>query len=165
MIGGLQIPQRNIKEKELYYFETNNKEGVGKIFNELKTMTGYSYDNRQLYFSNIYGDLFSISIYFEDNQRLKTKKWIIHVWNQTGGHGLGEIYQDVVDKETDKLSDENYKKLCEITENYSKGKFKCSDCGKLITKSEIGGQYFAGRYCSDCWERKWKKIEAKENYD
>lgn len=165
MIGGLQIPQRNIKEKELYYFETNNKEGVGKIFRELKELTGYSYDNRHLYFSNIFGELFTISIYFSHNERTHSKKWVINVWNHTGNQSLGEIYQDVVDKETDKLSDENYRKLCELTENFTKGKIKCSDCGKLISKSEIAGHFYAGTYCTDCWERKWKERESKENYD
>ena len=28
-----------------------------------------------------------------------------------------------------------------------------------------GGQYVAGHYCKECWDNKYKAIEAKENYE
>ena len=52
-----------------------------------------------------------------------------------------------------------------VTDDYLKGVVKCSDCKKTILESEIAGRYFAGIYCEDCWNSKWKKIEEKETYD
>lgn len=55
------------------------------------------------------------------------------------------------------------------TKEYCENKIHCSDCGKEIVNDRcdggIAGRYFAGIYCKDCWERKWKAIEANENYD
>lgn len=52
-----------------------------------------------------------------------------------------------------------------VTDDYLRGVVKCSDCKKTILENEIAGRYFAGIYCEDCWNSKWKKIEEKETYD
>lgn len=45
------------------------------------------------------------------------------------------------------------------------GIIHCSCCDKKIKTEEIAGSYFAGRYCSDCWERKYKKKAYEETYE
>ena len=52
-----------------------------------------------------------------------------------------------------------------VTADYLKGVVKCSDCKKTILENEIAGRYFAGIYCENCWNSKWKKIEEKDTYD
>lgn len=68
-----------------------------------------------------------------------------------------------------KLStDENIKKMVEYFDDYLAGFIHCSDCGKKFPAAECAHyrrSYFAGRYCQDCWDNKWKAIEAKETYD
>jgi DNA replicative helicase MCM subunit Mcm2 (Cdc46/Mcm family) len=57
-------------------------------------------------------------------------------------------------------------KISAVCDMWIDGKMYCSDCGEVI---EVAGShrkmYFAGRFCENCWERKWKAIEARENYD
>lgn len=63
------------------------------------------------------------------------------------------------------ISKECYDWLKDKISKYSQGIVECSDCGKEIKKDEIAGRYFAGIYCSECWNSKWKYIEARETYD
>ena len=62
-------------------------------------------------------------------------------------------------------SDEFVEWIEDTTERYCIEKVNCSACGKEITYNEITGRYFAGVYCKDCWENKYKEIEAKETYE
>lgn len=159
MIPHLEIPQQNIMKKPLWYFEGNNKEGVNDLFEKMREMSGYQYGNRHLQWSNIFGHMFAISVYSAGDQ------WTISVWDHTGGTSVCSLSQEIVDKETDVLSSENYNKLSEETKAFSQGKIRCSDCKQHINQADIAGSYFAGRYCEDCWEGKWKAIEAKETYN
>lgn len=52
-----------------------------------------------------------------------------------------------------------------ILKNRCDGIVHCSDCKKEMKVEYIAGRYFAGIYCKDCWEGKWKAIEAKEDYN
>ena len=77
-----------------------------------------------------------------------------------GGTSIGR-YNNIKDKSTEELVG-----IVETDiSNYLNGYISCSDCGKLIKRTEVAGTYFAGSYCKDCWEGKWKAIEAKETYD
>ena len=68
--------------------------------------------------------------------------------------------------EIDKAPTEEFVKwIEEITYEYINDLVHCSDCRKLIKKSEIAGNYYAGIYCKDCWEKEWKEREANENYE
>ena len=160
----LQIPQYIIFEKPLWYYEGNNNDGIKKVFKEIKSLTGYKYENYHLKWSNIFGFNFTIAVYFVIRQG-KPVGWEISLWDDTGCVALGKLYQELIDKEKDVLSDENYREMYRITENYVKGIIACSDCKTEIKKTEVAGNYFAGNYCKNCWERKWKAIEAKETYD
>lgn len=163
-IAHLEIPQYIIFEKPLWYYAMSNPDGINKLFKELKSLTGYGYDNTHLKWSNIFGVHFTIAVSFVIRQG-NPIGWEITLWDATGQVALGSIYQKIVDQEKDVLSDENYREMYRITENYVKGIIACSDCKTEIKKTEVAGNYFAGNYCKDCWERKWKAIEAKETYD
>ena len=85
----------------------------------------------------------------------------IAIWDEKGTTSLGEIQYD---KESTTFN-EVYNYLHNIMDEYCKGLIHCSDCEKLIPMKDVAGHYFAGSYCRDCWERKWKEIEAKETYE
>lgn len=98
------------------------------------------------------GEKFSIRTYGHWDQ--------LYIWANNGCTSIGH-YDDIKDKSIEELVD-----IVETDiSNYLNGYIKCSDCGKLIKKAEVAGTYFAGSYCKDCWEGKWKAIEAKETYD
>jgi hypothetical protein len=77
--------------------------------------------------------------------------------------GTENLYSATVDN-TDKFST-IYKDIIKVMENWDNDIINCSDCGKEITHQEVAGRYFAGKYCRECWEGKWKEIEAKETYN
>lgn len=74
---------------------------------------------------------------------------------------LGEFKININQPPTDKFNEW----IEQITREYLDGIIHCSDCDKTIFKNEIAGRYFAGVYCDECWNGKWKAIESKENYD
>lgn len=82
----------------------------------------------------------------------------IHVWADDGNTALLAI-EEV--KDLTAASKDIYDAIID----WLNGFICCSDCGKRIKKSEIAGGYFAGRYCTDCWNNKWKAIESKETYE
>lgn len=83
------------------------------------------------------------------------------LWNSNGLTLLGTYSIDVHAPPTNDF----IKWLYQIIDDYSHGVIHCSDCKKPISKGEIAGRYFAGVYCSDCWNNKWKAIEAEEDYN
>ncbi len=82
------------------------------------------------------------------------------LWNDTGSLHLLELKT-----RNNILSYEECSKIEKVMSNYQRCIINCSDCGVEMSKHNIGGQYFAGRYCKDCWEREWKEKEAKESYN
>ena len=83
-----------------------------------------------------------------------------YLWNDFG-ESIGSYNIDINKVPSDKFIEWIEK----VTKEYCDGIIPCSDCGKSIKKTEIAGRYFSGVYCSDCWNRTWKEIEAKENYN
>lgn len=54
----------------------------------------------------------------------------------------------------------------EAVKLFQDGKIHCADCGKLMNYEENRShRYFAGLYCDECWNGKWKAIEAEETYN
>ena len=45
--------------------------------------------------------------------------------------------------------------LKELCDHYVNGKYVCLRCGKILNANDIKSyqDYFAGRYCNDCWTR------------
>ena len=84
-----------------------------------------------------------------------------NLWAHDGSTSLYEGRYDYKDG----LSEEVFSHIKEEITHWLNGYIRCDDCGKLIKKEDIGGWFFAGAYCKDCWEREWKEREAHENYD
>jgi len=156
----------------------------------MKVITGYKFDNEYYKFTNAYGDLFSFSISkcgaeigsikhveliekFGKDVRLD-KIYYINIWN---GTGMDTIYKEsfiIKNAFKDTIPEEIANKIDMLVCDYSRGIYYCNDCGKRITKKEIGGRYFAGKYCKDCWIGKtgtykgkggWQKLEKEETYE
>jgi hypothetical protein len=127
---------------------------------KLKKISGYMFDNANYRFSNIYGTEFSFSIYEEKYKEISTGKFYVKVWDYLG---QTSIFNREIFKENE---DEFIKDLLFHSDKWSQGEVKCSECNKWISYQENRRHtYFAGIYCSDCWEGKWKAIEAKESYN
>ena len=42
----------------------------------------------------------------------------------------------------------------------------CSHCDKILNdEKDVGGHYFAGIYCKECWEREYRAKEEQETYN
>lgn len=135
--------------KEFFENMDSLKEDLETLRISMRDATKYPWDNNHFRFSNIYGDEFAFYV-GDDNYFV--------FWNANGGTQLGAL------EITNPRQDLNY--VLEITQHYSCGEKKCSDCGKWVSIHEADRhRYFASTFCLDCWERKWKAIEAKENYE
>lgn len=171
----IEIRIDNLERIPLTELEHNNKEGIyEQVRQAIKPIVNYNWDNDILRVSNIFGDEFSISIHLCKFKDVPTA-WEINVWDYKGSSAIGRWTKKYVNKD-DKLDREMIRDMKKRLEEYSYHVQHCSDCGatmpseKTISKTEshekeYGGEYFAGRYCKDCWERKWRAIEAKETYE
>ncbi len=157
-------------------FEINNHDGIyNKVRLALKPVVNYGWDNDILRITNIYGDEFSINIYLGRNKNI-TSDWEITIWDYRGTKTIGVWYKKYLN-DNDKLTYEEIRDIKLRLEEFSRHVLHCSDCQTTMPtdkdiafnpenhKEQYGGQYFAGHYCTKCWERKWKAIEAKENYE
>ena len=137
-----EMKECNVKFKELEQF----KEDYIKFRNSFFIGSPI---NREIYLQRK-GMKFAFAIY--DNE--------FYLWHE-GHNSLGQREVDI-----NSTPDEKFIKwIDEKINNRINGKINCSDCGKILDEKEVAGRYFAGLYCKDCWERTWKEIEAKENYD
>ena len=103
-------------------------------------------------------DVFSVSCYCVKSGAK------INLWANSGRVSLG--HKLVVEATEDKSVVQVATDLAVNRFNdWLNGFVRCCDCGKLITREDVAGSYFAGVYCTDCWEGKWKAIEANETYD
>jgi hypothetical protein len=132
---------------------------------KLRITSGYAFDNNVSRFRNMYDDefLFYISEKEKKNEETsnfeKKNVFEVHVWDVSDRSIISVILTNENKKEViAKISD-----CCNL---WSLGKIHCSDCDKVMDYAENkNNRYFAGIYCKECWERKWKKIEAEETYD
>ena len=53
----------------------------------------------------------------------------------------------------------------ERIQKYDQGYICCCGCGEYIKLEDIAGNIFAGQYCKECWENKYRAVEANMNYD
>jgi hypothetical protein len=171
----ISISIRDLEKIPLMEFETNNK---GNLYNKvrlaMKEIANYNWDNDILRVTNIYGDEFSIHVYLGKNKGVLST-WEITIWDYKGNSTVG-VWQKKYESDKDCLTIEEIRKIKERLEEYSHHIQHCSDCQSTMPSSpdikktehhqkEYGGQYFAGRYCKDCWERKWRAVEARETYE
>ncbi len=98
----------------------------------------------------------NFTIWIKDMQKMEyyTKNAETNIWVNNGSTSICSVGKTLTILEVKKILD-----------NYINGCVNCSDCKKLIEIKDIAGQYFAGRYCKECWERKWRSVEEKESYN
>ena len=113
--------------------------------------------NSEIYLQK-HGKKFAFALFYPEKHLIKHGEF--NLWHETYD-SLGEYKINI-----NEVPDENFIEwLDNKIDNFLRDKINCSDCGNLISNQEVAGRYFAGQYCKECWERKWKEIEAKEKYD
>lgn len=163
------IWHRTLLEVPLWSLDGNNQTEFSLRHYEqlLKECVGKRSGNRHQFFQiTMGGHYFPFSIHF--SPQVNPKKyfhWEFHVWNMTGHETVNCYEFPSTDKEHDMMPKEIYLKAMQDCEDYARGIKICSGCQKKVNSKEIAGHYFAGSYCSHCWETKYKAIEAKENYN
>ena len=169
---GIFISQLSLLRFKLSDLDHNNKDNwYNEIRRPMKKLTGYGFDNSILYWKNLYGDVFSISIHKCTNNKTGDY-WSIGVWNFEGHTSICSFTKKVEDPD-EKFPEEFYKEMVKRCEEHTKGVIHCSDCDTLMLDkspkgefAEYGGRYFAARYCNVCWTTKGhKEREAKETYE
>jgi len=141
-------------------------EELETIRKELKKVSGYTYDNSHFRFSDICGTEFSFQIRERSRWDDKERKFNgigvfdLSVWDYSGGTS---IFEGVIPENNRK---EFIKKVMGFADRWTRGEKQCDGCGKWISyKENQSHRYFAGIYCTECWENKWKDIEERENYE
>lgn len=139
--------------KDLEYYEDIFKEVVN-----------FSWGNSHQYFSNN-GTLFSFHLSYTG----------ITVWDSAGMRTIFKATWEDGYTDGDKLYGRNnadfkmpanvHKEMVEACYDYMAGKIRCSKCEAKTLRHEIAGTFYAGQYCSTCWEGGVKQQAAKENYD
>lgn len=153
-----------------YMTFTNGMMGnLDEFINELKEASkavkdavDYKWANGNTRFSNIYGTEFSFMLYKHEHFTTKETWHELAVWDTYGSIALtsGAVPEDSKERR------DFIKKVLDISKEYTQGKIHCSDCGNVVNYHDVKrNRYFAGIYCDDCWNRKWKAIEAYENYN
>lgn len=130
--------------------------------NAVKVAVNHKWANGNTRFSNIYGTEFSFMLSKHEHITTKEVWYDLSVWDTCGSVSIASG----VVPENSKERHAFIKKVLDISKEYTQGKIHCSDCGKVVNYYDVqSNKYFAGIYCDDCWNRKWKEIEAKENYN
>ena len=128
----------------------------------VKVATNYKWDNGNRRFSNGGGVEFAFTLHKHTHFTTRETWHTIGVWDSRGDTS---IISDIVPVNLDERK-KFLSKIMRLCSNYADGKVYCHDCGKTANYVDIkNNRYFAGIYCDECWERKWKAIEANENYN
>jgi len=124
------------------------------IRKQLKEVSGCKYDNSHHRFSNIRGTEFRFQLFESLNG------FNISVWDATGSIS---IFSEKMPNESKQQTITDIMMICN---KWDMGQVRCSDCLNWMDFNENKShKYFSGIYCPECWERKWKAVEAKENYN
>lgn len=164
----IHIPQHEIQQSPLNYFELNNKDGLSKKNNQMyEILKDKKYNTSpSILWSDSYGNLRTIMIVYSKTTQYGVERFNITMWDEKGGTTLCNINQPIINKEIDILSNENYKILSEKSIMWMNGKMNCSKCKcEIDYKENSRHRYFAGIYCQSCWDGGMKQIEAQETYN
>lgn len=137
-------------------------EDLKEVGNAVKVAVDHQWANPNTRFSNIYGTEFSFGLYKHTHLTTKQIWYDLSVWDSLGKTA---VISGIVPENTNERR-AFVKKVLDTSEIFTTGKIHCSDCGKVVNYRDVqNNKYFAGIYCDDCWNGKWKEIEAKENYN
>lgn len=137
-------------------------EDLKEVGNAVKVAVDHRWANPNTRFSNIYGAEFAFGLYKHTHLTTKQTWYDLSVWDSLG---TTAVISGIVPENTNERR-AFVKKVLDTSEIFTTGKIHCSDCGKLVNYRDVqNNKYFAGIYCDDCWNGKWKEIEAKENYN
>ena len=137
-------------------------EELKEVGNAVKVAVDHRWANPNTRFSNIYGAEFAFGLYKHTHLTTKQTWYDLSVWDSLGKTAV--ISGIVPENINERLA--FVKKVLDTSDIFTTGKIHCSDCGKLVNYRDVqNNKYFAGIYCDDCWNGKWKEIEAKENYN
>lgn len=174
-VPSIGISVNQLEKIPLMEFETNNQEGIyNKVRQAIKPVVNYNWDNHILRITNIFGDEFCIHVYLGKIKGTPSN-WEITLWDYHGSVTVG-VWKKKYESDSDCLTNDEIRDIKKRLDEFSYHVLHCSDCQSTMPsdetikktehhEKEYGGQYFAGHFCKDCWERKWKAIEAKENYN
>lgn len=155
------IPKIEISFDE---FKRKIKEhGTMKVAEELerlwyltKDAAGYGWDNIEIKISNSFGECFATHIY-QSPQGYIT----VTIWDERGHIALGTY-----EMTENGFADGEDRRMAKVMNNWTRGFMPCCGCGKEINYQEKKSQhYFAGVYCDECWESKYRELEANESYN
>jgi hypothetical protein len=134
---------------------------------KLKKILDYTWDNNTCRFSNIYGTEFKFSLNEEKAFNRVSKEWTlkniftITFWDAKGQVSLGSY--TIPSEGRDTFIKHH---ILDISERWTMGEVRCSDCKKWIKFQENRDHsFYAAIFCEECWLREWKAKEAKENYN
>ena len=112
--------------------------------------------NSHTLINNSYGDEFKFLI----TKEFKTD-YILNIWSKSD-----EIIEKALLKDYRPYLIDLQIHVNDVLDRYSRGYIVCSDCGTEHKREEIKkNRCSAGIYCDNCWNKKWKAIEAKETYN
>lgn len=168
----IKISINDFEKISLLDFELNNREGVyEKVRQAIKPVVNYTWDNNILRVTNIFGDEFCIQIYLAKKNG-NASNWEITLWDYHGTTTIGVWYKKY-SGDGDKLSFDEIRDIKERLDEFTHNILHCSDCQSTMPsdnnmkktdlhQKEYGGQYFAGHYCKDCWERNGEQSKPKK---
>jgi hypothetical protein len=114
-------------------------------------VVNYKWDTTAIRITNIFGQAFAMHI----------NKSTLSLWNESGHVSL-----DTYTMTEFGFAEGEFKRMIETMNDWTRGLAPCSECGEKIEYHKSQGRtYFAGIYCSNCWETKYKAIEASESYN
>jgi len=148
-----------------YDFAEKLKYNINDFIQELnlikkyyKVKFNYFQDANFFRFSNIYGTEFSFLV--TQDKYMENDIYVLSVWDYTGNTLV------FAGKIPDKNRVSFIRSFEKAIDNYSNGIIKCGECKKDISyQQNRSHRHFAAIYCDNCWNSKWKAIEAKEKYD
>jgi hypothetical protein len=138
-------------------------ERLETIRKALKDLFLYPYDNSKCFLENIFGDYYAFLLSSFSNNEGKV---IVDftVWDERGSwHILNRTFE--VSGPNSVFPPDLLDEIIALTNKHSEGISFCSGCGKEMKIVDCAGRFYASHFCTKCWEGKWRKIEASENYD
>ena len=143
-----------------------------RIMHNIRRSAGYNWDNSILRVGSIYGRSYSFMVAcnweYQAGKKIRPNSWSVDLWDESGQVALTTMNFPVSDYKTDCLTNAQVDELMKHAHKHLVGIVRCTGCGDEVhthSKKNYGGRYFAGTYCTKCWEGGVKQKAAAENYN